>query len=59
MIKDIVKFSAKLRENEIPASIRSTELACKAAPLINKNNGNLQEALAAIYLKDQRYRKKI
>lgn len=58
MIKDIVKFSAKLRENEIPASIRSTELACKAAPLINKNNGNLQEALAAIYLKDQRYRKK-
>lgn len=58
MIKDIVKFSAKLRENEIPASIRSTELACKAAPLINKNNGNLQEALAAIYLKDQRHRKK-
>jgi len=58
MIVDMVKFSGRLRENGIPASIRSTELACKAAPLIEKNSGNLKEALAAIYLKDQRHRKK-
>lgn len=58
MITEIVKFSAKLRENGIPASIRSTELACKATPLIEKNKGNLKEALASIYLKDQRHRKK-
>lgn len=58
MISDIVKFSGKLRENGIPASIRNTKLACEAIPLIEKNDGNTKEALAAIYLKDQRYRKK-
>jgi len=58
MITNIVKFSGQLRENGIPASIRSTELACKATPLIEKNKGNLKEALAAIYLKDQRHREK-
>ncbi|MCL2116159.1 MAG: VWA domain-containing protein [Methanobrevibacter sp.] len=58
MIEKIAKFSGLLRENGIPASIRSTELACKAFVLIEKNDGNLQEALAAIYLKDQRHRKK-
>jgi len=58
MIANIVKFSACLRENGIPASIRSTELACRAAPLIEKNEGDLKEALAAIYLKDQRHRKR-
>ncbi len=58
MISEIAKFSGKLRENGIPASIRSTELACKATLLIEKNNGNLKDALAAIYLKDQRHRKK-
>ena len=58
MINEIVKFSSVLRENGIPASIRSTQIACEAAPLIKDNNGNLKEALAAIYLKDQRQRKK-
>lgn len=58
MINEIVKFSGMLRENGIPASIRSTKIACKAAPLIENNGGNLQEALACIYLKDQRQRKK-
>lgn len=57
-MENIVKFSGQLRKKGIPASIRSTELACKAVPLIEKNNGNVQEALAAIYLKDQRFRKK-
>ena len=58
MINEIVKFSGMLRENGIPASIRSTKIACDAFPLIEKNNGNLKEALACIYLKDQRQRKK-
>ena len=58
MINEIVKFSGILRENGIPASVRSTKIACKAVPLIENNDGNLQEALACIYLKDQRQRKK-
>lgn len=58
MINEIAKFSGVLRENGIPASIRSTQVACEAAPLIRSNDGNLKEALACIYLKDQRQRKK-
>ena len=58
MINEIVKFSGLLRENGIPASIRSTKIACNAVPLIENNSGNLKEALACIYLKDQRQRKK-
>ncbi|MGB9978717.1 VWA domain-containing protein [Methanobacterium sp.] len=58
MLEEIAKFSGKLRENGIPASIRSTEIACQAVPLIKDNNGDLREALACIYLKDQRQRKR-
>jgi uncharacterized protein with von Willebrand factor type A (vWA) domain len=58
MLKEITEFSGKLRENGIPASIRSTEIACRAVPLIEDNDGDLREALACIYLKDQRQRKK-
>jgi uncharacterized protein with von Willebrand factor type A (vWA) domain len=58
MLKEIAKFSGKLRESGIPASIRSTEIACQAVPLIKENDGDLKEALACIYLKDQRQRKK-
>ncbi|WP_424354397.1 VWA domain-containing protein [Methanobacterium sp. MBAC-LM] len=58
MLKEIAKFSGKLRENGIPASIRSTEIACQAVPLIKENDGDLREALACIYLKDQRQRKR-
>jgi uncharacterized protein with von Willebrand factor type A (vWA) domain len=58
MIEEIAKFSGLLRENGIPASIRSTKLACKAMDLIEKEDENLQKVLAAIYLKDQRQRKK-
>lgn len=53
MINDIVKFSNILRDNGIPASIRSTELACKAVSIVDKEEINLKEALACIYLKDQ------
>ena len=58
MLEEITEFSGKLRKNGIPASIRSTEVACRAVPLIKENNGDLREALACIYLKDQRQRKK-
>ena len=58
MLKEITKFSGKLRESGIPVSIRSTEIACQAVPLIKENDGDLKEALACIYLKDQRQRKK-
>ncbi|MEN6553676.1 MAG: VWA domain-containing protein [Methanobacterium sp.] len=58
MLEEIAKFSGKLRESGIPASIRSTEIACQAVPLIKENDGDLKEALACIYLKDQRQRKK-
>lgn len=55
---EIVKFSGILRENGIPASVRSTQTACHAYPLSKDNNLDLREALACIYLKDQRQRKK-
>ena len=58
MLEEITEFSGKLRKNGIPASIRSTEVACRAFPLIKENNGDLREALACIYLNDQRQRKK-
>ena len=59
MINDIVKFSNVLRKNGIPASIRSTEMACRAVSLIGNEEINLKEALACIYLKDQRQRKNL
>jgi uncharacterized protein with von Willebrand factor type A (vWA) domain len=58
MINDIIRFSGVLRNNGIPASIRSTELACRTVSIIEEENINLKEALACIYLKDQRQRKK-
>ncbi len=44
MIENIGHFSGKLRENGSPASIRSTELACKAIDLIDDNDEKLKEA---------------
>lgn len=55
---EIVKFSCILRQNGFQASIRSTQTACDAVSLIKDNNLNLKEALACIYLKDQRQRNK-
>lgn len=57
-MEEIIQFSGKLRENGIPASIRSTRMACQAVPLIKNNERDLKEALACIYLKDQRQREK-
>ncbi len=56
MIDEIVKFSGVLRDNGIPASIRSTQLACQSATLFKDRD--LKDALACIYLKDHRQRKK-
>ncbi len=58
MMDDIIRFSNVLRENGIPGSIRSTEVAYKAVSLVDIEEINLKEALACIYLKDQRQRKK-
>lgn len=58
MIEEIAKFSQTLRKNGIPASIRSTQLACEVKKILNDDDENLEDALAAIYLKDQRQRKK-
>ncbi len=55
---EIVKFSGVLRENGIPASIRSTQTACDAVSLIKGEKLDLRETLASIYLKDQKQRKK-
>ncbi|MDY9923865.1 VWA domain-containing protein [Methanobacterium sp.] len=55
---DLIRFSGILRENGIPASLRCTTTAYEALPLVKEGNGDLKEILAAIYLKDQRKRKK-
>nr|WP_319373924.1 VWA domain-containing protein [uncultured Methanobacterium sp.] len=58
MKEDLIRFSGILRENGIPASLRCTMSAYDALPLIKEGNGDLKEALASIYLKDQNKRKK-
>lgn len=63
MINELVKFSGILRENGIPASIRSSKTAHEALKLgdynlLNQNKDILREALASIYLKNQSQRKK-
>lgn len=58
MKEDLIRFSGILRENGIPASLRCTMSAYDALPLIKEGNGDLKEALASIYLKDQYKRKK-
>ncbi|MGC9516674.1 MAG: VWA domain-containing protein [Methanomicrobiales archaeon] len=57
-MKSIVEFSGILRENGIPASIRSTQTAFKAVKIIDNNKDILRETLATIYIKDQRHREK-
>jgi uncharacterized protein with von Willebrand factor type A (vWA) domain len=58
MKDDLIRFSRTLRENGIPASLRCTQSAYEALPLIEKGDGKLKESLAAIYIKDQHQRKK-
>jgi uncharacterized protein with von Willebrand factor type A (vWA) domain len=55
---EIINFSGLLRENGIPASIRSTQSAVKVVKLINENGPLLKEGLASVYLKEQGQREK-
>ena len=57
-MKNIVEFSGLLRKNGIPASIRSTQTALEASKVIDDSENMLREALASIYIKDQRQRDK-
>lgn len=54
----IVKFSHLLRSNGIPASIRSTQTACQVVERFHFKDSQLQDALAAVYVKDQGQREK-
>jgi uncharacterized protein len=57
-MEKIVKFSRLLRENNIPASLRSTQTAYDTMKLINDDNDLLNEALASVYVKNQQHRVK-
>ncbi len=57
-MEEIVKFSRLLRENNIPASLRSTQTAYETMKLINDDNDLLNEALASVYVKNQQQRVK-
>jgi uncharacterized protein with von Willebrand factor type A (vWA) domain len=54
----IVNFSDLLRRNGIPASIRSTHTACQVVDRFRLKESQLQDALAAVYVKDQSQRDK-
>ncbi len=54
----IVNFSHLLRENGIPASIRSTHTACQVVERLKLPESQLQCALAAVYVKNQGQREK-
>jgi len=54
----IVNFSDLLRRNGIPASIRSTHTACQVVENFHLKGIQLQDALAAVYVKDQGQREK-
>ncbi|HMK54281.1 MAG TPA: VWA domain-containing protein [Methanobacteriaceae archaeon] len=54
----IVKFSVLLRENGIPASIRSSQTACQVMNLFGKDEPRLKEALASVYVKSYQQRQK-
>ena len=54
---NVIKLSGRLRENGIPASIRSTENAYKVFDIL-EDDELLRDALASVYLKDERQREK-
>lgn len=54
----IVNFSDLLRRNGIPASIRSTQTACQVVKDFHFKESQLQDALAAVYVKNQVQRDK-
>jgi uncharacterized protein with von Willebrand factor type A (vWA) domain len=57
-MENIIRFSVLLRENGIPTSIRSSSTAWRVNQLITKESPLHQEALATVYVKDQKNRGK-
>jgi len=57
-MKDIINFSRLLRADNIPASVRSTQAACEVYDLFKDNEDDLNNALAAVYVKDISQREK-
>ena len=57
-MEEIVKFSRLLRENNIPASLRSTQTAYETLKLFNHDDDLLNEALASVYVKKHEQRAK-
>ncbi len=57
-MEKIVKFSRLLRENNIPASLRSTQTAYETLNLFNHDDDLLNEALASVYVKKHEQRAK-
>ena len=57
-MEEIIKFSRLLRENNIPASLRSTQTAYETLKLFNDDDNLLNEALASVYVKNQVQRAK-
>ena len=57
-MEEIVKFSRLLRENNIPASLRSTQTAVKTFKLFKNDENSLNDALASVYVKDNQQRTK-
>ena len=57
-MNEIINFSNLLREKNIPVSIRSTQTACETYELFKDDQNALNEALAAVYVKDKNERLK-
>lgn len=57
-MEEIVRFSRLLRENNIPASLRSTQAAHETLNLFKDDEDVLNEALASVYVKNNHQRVK-
>jgi uncharacterized protein with von Willebrand factor type A (vWA) domain len=55
-MENVVRFSRILRENSIPASLRSTQNAYEVLQLFKNDSELLNEALASVYVKNQQQR---
>ncbi len=57
-MEKLVKFSRLLRENNIPASLRSTQTAYETMQMFKDNEEILNDALASVYIKNNQQRAK-
>jgi len=58
MMQEIIRFSRLLREQNIPVSIRSTQTAYETVKLFKDRDNDLNDALAAVYVKNNQQRNK-